>query len=462
MSEQNVSRFGVKRPSITKCTVKHMEQCNDLLPPFHRNGNLEALPAHSLSTFIADRDPVNLQRIEIHIEFTDRPKRVRFADSVKGGDGDPRRQRLNRRNALKSRESVAERERASVSLSGSAGSSASSLLNLPDLEPATMSTEKEVIGISEDESMDIDVESDSGFRFGERARVRSSQSVHWVKVDDFGLDFFLCSFPQLLTTHHLVHCHRGMYEWIQTDSLLMDIVHRFMEQHDGSTNDISLRFQIRPRSDTKSDAKSIANAKQFVVDGLRRIDRVRKDEASSKRRQSHRWNALSMSLEDDDENENALFLVRSDDDDDDDIDLNVDHHRYAAIYNDDSQHLLMEDVIEAIHQNENGPKQPESSEQPLPSSSMSSHSPSPSAGAGSWQSGLCGLCHQKYSMKQRALSKARSMDSDTASNQEQHWIECGVCNKWYHQDCSGLDEEQYAAFQQDEGKTYRCLICNEQ
>jgi hypothetical protein len=25
------------------------------------------------------------------------------------------------------------------------------------------------------------------------------------------------------------------------------------------------------------------------------------------------------------------------------------HHRYAAIYNDDSQHLLMEDVIEAIH-----------------------------------------------------------------------------------------------------------------
>lgn len=338
--------------------------------------------------------------------------------------------------------------------------------------PDGSSAEKEVIGISEDESMDID--SDSGFRFGERAGPSSSRSVHWVKVDDFGLDFFLCSFPQLLTTHHLVHCHRGMFEWIQTDSLLMDIVRRSMEQHDGSPNAISLRFQVRPRSDTKSDAKSMENAKQFVVDGLRRIDRVRKDEASSKRRRRNGGGAVSvsmamaMAMDEDDENENALFLVRSEDDDDDDLDLNVDHHRYAAIYNDDSQHLLMEDVIEAIHRNENGPKLTESAdldvdpdaEQPLPSSSTASSSLSPSPSAGSWQSGLCGLCHQKYSMKQRALSKA--MDSESASNQQQHWIECGVCNKWYHSDCSGLDEEQYAAFQLNEEKKYRCLLCAEQ
>ena len=83
-------------------------------------------------------------------------------------------------------------------------------------------------------------------------------------MDDLRLDLFLRSFPQLLTTHHVIHCHyvgvsgtvnerECEYEWIETDSSLMEIVDRFMAEHDGSTNDIALKFQIRPRSDTKSD-----------------------------------------------------------------------------------------------------------------------------------------------------------------------------------------------------------------
>ena len=410
-----------------------MRRCTELTPSFRPNGDIERLAAHSLSSFVPDPNSMALQSIELNIEFTDR-RPLAFRERTKPTD--PRKERLHRRNALKSKESAKPDESAK---------SGSGFLNLPDLEPAVTasvkgtgsmsmsppikrrklndgSTEKEVIGISEDE------ESARSLSVRERA-------VHWVKVDDLRLEFFLCSFPQLLTTHHLVHCHQAEHEWIQTDSQIIDIVHRFVAEHDGSPNGIALSFQIRPRADTKSDAESMENHKQFMLDRLLQIDRVRKDHggAPPKRRRPPM-----------DHDEEELFLVHSQSEDDGEGGAHR-HHRYAAIYNDDSQHLLMEEVIAAIHQNEDGHGDGDGDE-------LGGHkkAASSSPAVGSWHSGLCGLCHRKYAPK------------DRRDEAEQQWIECGVCTKWYHQRCSGLDDEQYAAFIHDERRKYRCLICSEQ
>ena len=271
-TEERVTRRGVRTPSILECTDS-MDRCNELLPPFLLNGDLDVVSAHHLSPFLPDDDRDDLQCIEVVIEFG----------------------RLRRRSTMSTPRSVRKSGKESKSKSsskcrGNEMSSNALIQHLPDLEPATMGSGPEVIGISEDDSVDIgcwnrksmDIDIDDGV-----GAVTVSQSVSWrVRVDDLRLDLFLRSFPQLLTTHHLIHCHyvgnerECEYEWIQTDSSLMEIIHRFMAEHDGSTNDIALNFQIRPRSDTKSDEESIESAKQFVVDGLRRIN----DRVSMKRR----------------------------------------------------------------------------------------------------------------------------------------------------------------------------------
>ncbi len=319
----------MKRASVSKCSGEAMGVCSELLPSFRGNGGVFCLAAHSVSSFVAESEAMALQSIAVDIEFTDRGPAA-FGSGSAAEAVSARRERLHRR-----RGTVKWAE------------SGCCFLNLPDLEPAT------------------------SFVIGRRsltdwsASSTECRSVHWVKVDDLRLDFFLCSFPQLLSTHHLVHCHRGCYEWIQTDSQCIDIVHRFMAEHDASTKDIALSFQIRPRSDTKSDAESMENHKQFLLDRLLQIDRLRKDGA--KKQPRPRPMPMAMEREDD-----GLFFVhsRSGSEGDGDIDIDIDH-RYAAIYNDDSQHLLMEDVIAAIHQNEDqhGDDDDDSNKEAVPSPS---------------------------------------------------------------------------------------------
>merc|ERR1719242_1287729 len=49
-SEQRVTRRGVRTPSLSECT-ESMDRCNELLPPFLLNGDLDVVSAHHLSPF---------------------------------------------------------------------------------------------------------------------------------------------------------------------------------------------------------------------------------------------------------------------------------------------------------------------------------------------------------------------------------------------------------------------------
>ena len=146
----------------------------------------------------------------------------------------------------------------------------------------------------------------------------SHSLIYEITLDDFKFSFFLSLFPQLFVTHHLVYCQNSYhhyyyqnynssidnkYEWIQTDIQLMDIYHRYIENHfvtnkidyniinqnkynDFKNRKIVLFFQIRPRSDTESDEETIEYHKQLLMDNLIQINKFRKNNQNQKQNES--------------------------------------------------------------------------------------------------------------------------------------------------------------------------------
>ena len=266
--------------------------------------------------------------------------------------------------------------------------------------------------------------------------------IYDISLDDFKLDFFLSLFPQLLVTHHLVYCmnsyqhyyyqsyfssDKNQYEWIQTDSHLTDIFHRYIDDHFAADDDdnehkvdynvnsekfkdyqnrkIVLFFQIRPRADTYTDTcETIEHHNDLLLDNLYEINGCGEEG-------------------DDIDEENAMIYIEDDSDFDEDIPM------------DSCEDSLVSNVIKAIIDQEmNGLEEVDESEKDA-------------VVPGSWESGLCALCERKF--------------SSNKCNEEE-WIECDECNLWYHVMCSGLSNRAFAQFQNgDKHKKYKCLMCNE-
>ena len=308
----------------------------------------------------------------------------------------------------------------------------------------------------------------------------SHSLIYEITLDDFKFSFFLSLFPQLFVTHHLVYCQNSYkhyyyqnyfssinnkYEWIQTDIQLMDIYHRYINNHfvkddydiinkhkynDFKNRKIVLFFQIRPRSDTESDEESIEYHKQLLMDNLIQINEIRKNHSIQRHRNNQKRRRQRLKKFDDKENEKLFYLTNDDDtdntnssSDDNYNDSDIDN-KYKSIYlNSSKQDIIYDNVIAEInssHNNNDKEIQKIEIERSL------------SIIPGSTESGVCGLCEKKFS---------------TNKCTEQEWIQCEFCNKWYHVICSGLTAKEFAKFQDQNDDTkeenkYKCLMCNKE
>ena len=325
--------------------------------------------------------------------------------------------------------------------------------------------------------------------------------IYEISLDDFKFSFFLSLFPQLFVTHHLVYCLNSYkhyyyqnyfssinnkYEWIQTDIQLMDIYHRYINNHfiknkmdyniinhqkynDYKNRKIVLFFQIRPRSDTESDHETIEYHKQLLMDNLIQINKYRKNEDNDNhknknknknngkhnKKNHHKRNNNDLFNND---NSNTFYMI-DDDQDTDNTDFNdynddLIDDQYKSIYiNSSKQDVLVSNVIREINKTNDN----DNNENDNDNDNDDEKGKSISIVPGSWESGLCGFCEKKFS---------------TNKCTEQEWIECEFCGKWYHVICSGLTMKDYLKFQNQQQndndkknknkKKYKCLMCNEE
>lgn len=327
----------------------------------------------------------------------------------------------------------------------------------------------------EEEDDDDDIE------INEKEFKISHSLIYEITLDDFKFSFFLSLFPQLFVTHHLVYCqnsykhyyyqnyfsaNNNKYEWIQTDIQLMDIYHRYINNHfvsndyniinkhkynDYKNRKIVLFFQIRPRSDTESDEETIEYHKQLLMDNLIQINEIRKNNSIQRhknqkyRNQKRRRQRLTQSFDD----ETLFYMTNDDDDDNTDNDINMDNE-YKSIYlNSSKQDIIYDNVIKEINSSHNNNDNDNNNNDKQETEKMEIER-SLSIIPGSTESGVCGLCEKKFS---------------TNKCTEQEWIQCEFCNKWYHVICSGLTMKQFAKFQDENDDTkeenkYKCLMCN--
>ena len=47
----------------------------------------------------------------------------------------------------------------------------------------------------------------------------------------------------------------------------------------------------------------------------------------------------------------------------------------------------------------------------------------------------------------------------TSVNTRDNAIVCDICNSWVHIRCNWLDKKDYKAFQDDQDKSFYCLLC---
>eukprot|EP01083_Nonionella_stella_P166958 559847_1 len=454
---------------IEECRMEDIVRFNDLLPPITRDGELSHLCGYNLTRSLPQHT-INMEMIQVHIQFTDRSYEAIQNTMKQSSDYDKyllykrkkRRLRELTANNPKIRQSKRirnklHREIYSFSQLDDSDHHSSDIdppfsngLNLPDLEPQpTQNGSKKAVSEDSVSSMSIspDMSNHKRKANGEPARKKrkiemidnavigdseaeetlggehndaigdSNSFIYEMSFDDFRLDLFVRLFPQLLVTHHLVYCKqsfehyyyqnyfssaKNQYEWIQTDMQLVDVYHRYMDDHFGTAdtkmdakkyNDfkntkIVMFFQIRPRSDTKSDEEAMQHHKQLLMDSL-----------------------IQLKCDDEgDITDEDTFYMSGDVVDDE-------HQIMCNFY---SRDHLVSNVIREIYEQQ-------------------SQSPEVCLLPGSWESGLCAFCHKKFSTKRRS---------------EEEWIECEFCGKWYHVMCSGLTSKGFEHFQTKQNYQY--------
>ena len=279
-------------------------------------------------------------------------------------------------------------------------------------------------------------------------------------ASDLRFAFFLCLFPQLLVTHHLIHRDDGgesarpRYEWIQTDAQLRALYHRVVARRPHRSGDVALSFEIRPRSDTKSDSECIENHALFVLDNLRRMDRIRAQEEQAKR--MHVDGDGDEQFETDDEEVEVLEIAPKHSHDAQLASLCRESQTHDAA-NDDS---LIASVIRAIHAQHEQFEFEQGDEVESKSASEESMVAMNGCGYGEEEeeeeeeevcvsvaeSGLCAYCECMFSERRKG---------------REDWIGCDFCGKWFHAQCAGLSHVEFKQFQsQDEDESeFKCLLC---
>eukprot|EP00485_Elphidium_margaritaceum_P013159 CAMPEP_0202694730 /NCGR_PEP_ID=MMETSP1385-20130828/8517_1 /ASSEMBLY_ACC=CAM_ASM_000861 /TAXON_ID=933848 /ORGANISM="Elphidium margaritaceum" /LENGTH=496 /DNA_ID=CAMNT_0049350629 /DNA_START=147 /DNA_END=1634 /DNA_ORIENTATION=+ len=281
---------------ISRQKTEHIIRYNDLLPPLLRDGRIQELPAHYLSTFHPQRTFKIGQRIQIHIQFTDRV--------CSQNDVQQSTQTTCRNNSKKAQKRPQNRDRSRTPSAGVSG------LNLPDLENkvrskatsnsddsiSSMSTpethhhhaqhrdkqsltlknlvtiDDDVIGDSESDVVEISAHVYNNNNHNNNINKKKTQQpqhvslrvkhalIYELTLDDLKFAFFLRLFPQLYFTHDLVYCHNSYqhhyyqgfftsdgneYECVLSDEQLMLIYQRYLDCYFPSPSQLSMDYNIK-------------------------------------------------------------------------------------------------------------------------------------------------------------------------------------------------------------------------